>query len=76
MTASCLGCKPWTRVDMVWALGPIGTRMPVYGPFDWLDGHHAPTHFAELVATVGMLDREELGRVFGESLPKGLQIAR
>jgi hypothetical protein len=114
---------------MVWALGPIGTRMPVYGPLnggvpidvasrwlgalmgvrvpdevdklavlqlarrtgdrywdvderlrreviDWLDGHHAPTHFAELVATVGTLDRQEQGRVFGESLPKGLQIAR
>jgi hypothetical protein len=43
---------------------------------DWLDGHHAPTHFAELVRAVGMLDREEQGRVFGESLPKGLQIAR
>jgi hypothetical protein len=43
---------------------------------DWLDGHHAPTHFAELVATVGTLDRQDPGRVFGESLPKGLQIAR
>jgi hypothetical protein len=41
-----------------------------------LDGHHAPTHFAELVATVGTLDRQDPGRVFGESLPKGLQIAR
>ena len=43
---------------------------------DWLDSHHAPTHFAELVDHVGVLDREEQGRVFGESLPKGLQIAR
>jgi molecular chaperone DnaK (HSP70) len=117
------------RPAMVWALGRIGTRMPVYGPLnrgvpvdaasrwlgalmgvrvpdetdklavlqlarrtgdryrdlderlrreaiDWLESHHAPTHFAELVATVGTLDREEQGRVFGESLPKGLQIAR
>jgi hypothetical protein len=117
------------RPAMVWALGRIGTRMPVYGPLnrgvpvdaasrwlgalmgvrvpdetdklavlqlarrtgdryrdlddrlrreviDWLESHHAPTHFAELVATVGTLDREEQERVFGESLPKGLQIAR
>jgi len=117
------------RPAMVWALGRIGTRIPVYGPLnrvvpveaasrwlgalmgvrvpdetdklavlqlarrtgdryrdvddrlrreviDWLESHHAPAHFAELVAALGTLDREEQGRVFGESLPKGLQVAR
>ncbi|MCH5374441.1 MAG: molecular chaperone DnaK, partial [Planctomycetes bacterium] len=115
------------RPAIVWALGRIGTRMPVYGPLnrvvatdvttrwlsalmrvrqpddadklavlqlarrtgdryrdlgdklraeviDWMQSHAAPPRFSELVSTVGTLDREEQGRVFGESLPKGLQI--
>ncbi len=115
------------RAAMVWALGRIGTRTPIYGPLnrvvsidaasrwlevllrvrepddadklavlqlarrtgdryrdlgdklrreviDWMQGQAAPPHFIELVSTGGMLDREEQGRVFGESLPKGLQI--
>jgi hypothetical protein len=117
------------RPAMVWALGRIGARMPVYGPLnrgvaadaaakwlavlmrvrevdetdklavlqlarrtgdryrdlddrlrreaiDWLESHKAPDHFVELVRDVGTLDQEEQTRVFGESLPKGLQIAR
>ena len=117
------------RSAMVWALGRIGTRMPVYGPLnrgvptdaasrwldivmrvrqadetdklavlqlarrtgdryrdlddrlrsesiDWLESHGAPPHFAELIRDVGTLDQEEQTRVFGESLPKGLQIGR
>jgi len=117
------------RSAMVWALGRIGTRVPVYGPLnrgvptdaasqwlktlmqvrqpdetdklavlqlarragdryrdlddrqrreaiDWLESHQAPRHFAELVRDVGTLDQEEQTRVFGESLPKGLQIGR
>ncbi len=43
---------------------------------DWLESHQAPLHFAELVRDVGTLDQEEQTQVFGESLPKGLQIAR
>jgi hypothetical protein len=43
---------------------------------DWLESHGAPGHFVELVREVGTLDQEEQTRVFGESLPKGLQIAR
>ncbi len=117
------------RPAMVWALGRIGTRMPVYGPLNrgvptdaasrwldvvmrvrqadendklavlqmarrtgdryrdltdrlrqeaigWLESHGAPPHFAELVREAGTLDQTEQTRVFGESLPKGLQIAR
>jgi molecular chaperone DnaK (HSP70) len=115
------------RSAMVWALGRIATRVPVYGPLnrgvpvdvasqwlmtlmrvrkpdetdllavlqlarrtgdryrdlgdkprgeviDWMQGHGAPPHFLELVSQGGLLDREEQGRIFGESLPKGLQI--
>jgi hypothetical protein len=115
------------RQAMVWALGRIGTRTPVYGPLntvvsaegatqwleqllsrreptdvellaalqlarrtddryrdlddkrraqvlDWMEASAAPEHFLELVANGGSLDREEQGRVFGESLPKGLRV--
>lgn len=40
----------------------------------WLSDHDAPRHFNELVRQGGQLDSEEQGRVFGESLPKGLRI--
>ncbi len=42
---------------------------------DYLLGQNAQPHFVELVRHVGQLDRDEQGMVFGESLPKGLQIA-
>jgi len=41
----------------------------------WLAAHNAPPHYAALVQTVGRLDAEEEGLVFGESLPKGLRMA-
>ena len=41
---------------------------------DWLRLHEAPAHFVELVSTVGQLDHEEQGLIFGEALPKGLRI--
>ncbi len=113
---------------LVWALGRLGTRMPVYGPLnvvvpvetvgswlgrltelrpgdaadllaamqmarrtddryrdvderlrrdvlDWLTINSAADHYLQLVREGGQLDDEEQGRVFGESLPKGLQLA-
>jgi hypothetical protein len=41
----------------------------------WLESQRASKHLAELVRTGGALDVEEQGRVFGESLPKGLRLA-
>ncbi len=41
---------------------------------EWLTETDAPPHFAELIHSAGQLDTEEQGRVFGESLPKGLSI--
>lgn len=40
----------------------------------WLAREKAASHLADLVREVGELDREEQGKVFGESLPKGLRI--
>ncbi len=115
------------REPIVWALGRLGQRVPVYGPLntvvpsqraskwleailgqrqaesidhlaamqlarrtddryrdlpeklrqrtaDWLGDHDAPAHLANLVRDGGQLDQEEQGRVFGETLPKGLRI--
>ena len=115
------------RGAVVWAIGRMGARTPVYGPLNtvvsadvaargleelmgvreateidklavmqlarraddryrdvpsrlrdevlaWLEGHEAPPHFLQLVRDGGQLDQEEQGRVFGESLPKGLRI--
>lgn len=42
---------------------------------DWLRRHGAPRHFIKLVRQGGQLEREEQDLVFGESLPRGLQIA-
>ena len=41
----------------------------------WLRERDAPAHYLELVERGGKLDEEEQGRVFGESLPKGLRAA-
>jgi hypothetical protein len=41
---------------------------------DWLDECGAPEHARSLVRDGGQLDVEEQGRVFGESLPKGLRV--
>jgi len=115
------------RPALIWAIGRIGARLPVYGPLNtvvpadvavewlnrltqsvqgdpvaqlavmqmsrrtddryrelsekprakvlkWLETEDAPTHFSELVRDGGQLDVEEQGLVFGEALPKGLQI--
>ena len=115
------------RPAITWALGRVGTRVPVHGPLntvvpphiaaewlasllklhhdtpmdklavmqlarktddryrdlpeasrnnalEWLTETDAPPHFAELLRSAGQLDTEEQGRVFGESLPKGLSI--
>ncbi|MCH5376777.1 MAG: molecular chaperone DnaK, partial [Planctomycetes bacterium] len=115
------------RRAMVWALGRLGTRVPVYGPLntlvppdvaarwvkqlqrtrepdeedtlaamqiarrtgdryrdlddktrrevlDWMQSVDAPAHLLHLVRAGGTLDREEQGRAFGETLPKGLRI--
>ena len=115
------------RFAMIWALGRLGARKPLYGPlngvippseaetwvqrlmddaFDdpmvplaimqiarrtddrfrdlspemrdrslhWLDRHAAPAHFQTLIQSVGSLETEEQSLIFGESLPKGLQI--
>ena len=43
-------------------------------PPDWLQRQDAPAHFVELVERGGLLDSEEQGLVFGESLPKGLRL--
>lgn len=40
----------------------------------WLEDHDAPAHFIELVVQGGSLDQDEKGLVFGETLPKGLQM--
>ena len=40
----------------------------------WLQQHEAPSHFIELVRDGGRLDQDDLGQVFGESLPVGLRI--
>lgn len=116
------------RAALAWALGRLGTRVPLYGPLnvvvpvetagqwldqmlnlkegeptdeltvmqlarrtddryrdippnqrtrvlDWLEDRQAEGHFATLVRDGGRLDAEEQGRVFGESLPKGLRLA-
>lgn len=115
------------RSPMIWALGRLGARTPLYGPlngvvpvqeaekwagrliednFDdpmiplalmqiarltedrfrdlssevrercisWLDRNDAPEHFQSLIQTVGTLKAEEQTLIFGEALPKGLQI--
>jgi hypothetical protein len=115
------------RSAMIWALGRIGTRQPLYGPLntvvpadtaagwlaklmstrepgdletfsamqiarrtgdryrdlddtvlrevvDWMQSVNASPHQVQLVQEGGTLDREEQGRAFGESLPKGLRI--
>ena len=41
---------------------------------DWMQSVSAPPHLVHLVQEVGTLDREEQGRAFGESLPKGLRV--
>jgi hypothetical protein len=41
---------------------------------DWLTTNAAPAHNLELVRDGGQLDTDEAGRVFGESLPKGLRL--
>ena len=41
---------------------------------DWMQSISAPPHLVQLVQEGGTLDREEQGRAFGESLPKGLRI--
>ncbi len=41
---------------------------------DWLDLQHAPAHFQSLIQTAGNLEAEEQSLIFGEALPKGLQI--
>ncbi len=41
----------------------------------YLVRENAPSHFVALVQSGGMLDREEQGLIFGESLPKGLRLA-
>jgi molecular chaperone DnaK (HSP70) len=41
---------------------------------DWLLGREAPGHFVQLVESVGQLDTEEEGLIFGEALPKGLRV--
>ncbi len=40
----------------------------------WMERQDAPAHFIELVERGGLLDSEEQGLVFGESLPKGLRL--
>lgn len=115
------------RSPLIWALGRLGARKPLYGPlngvvpvqeaekwvsrlmeddFDdpmvplalmqmarltedrfrdlspdtrerctgWLDRNEAPEHFQSLIQSVGTLEAEEQSLIFGESLPKGLQI--
>lgn len=113
---------------MIWALGRVGERVPVYGPLNtvvpperaarwlkelldcavedaanagltimqlarrtadryrdlndairaaaiqWLTEQQAPSHLLQLVREGGQLDLDEQRQVFGESLPKGLQL--
>ncbi len=126
------------RPAMIWALGRLGARVPLYGPLnavvpadvaarwltmllgrkllggkadekieksperqlavmqlvrrtddryrdlpeklrreamDWLTVEHSPSHFIDLIRVAGRLDSDEEGLIFGESLPKGLQMA-
>jgi hypothetical protein len=44
------------------------------GVLAWLRSHAALQHYIELVRTGGELRREEENLVFGESLPRGLQL--
>jgi DNA-K related protein len=44
------------------------------GVLDWLGQRSAGEHAMTLVRHGGQLDVEEQGRVFGESLPKGLRV--
>jgi hypothetical protein len=116
------------RGAMLWTIGRLGARVPLYGPLntvvapevaarwieslvadarpgdpmvvfaivqlgrrtsdryrdvdevhrkaalDWLTTNSAPAHNLELVRDGGQLDTDEAGRVFGESLPKGLRL--
>lgn len=117
------------RAIMLWTLGRVGQRTPLYGPLntlapvadaerwlevlldlggeepmaqlaamqiarrtddrhrditaplrsrvsDWLSHTGAPEHYRQLVETGGTLAGEELGAVFGESLPSGLRLNR
>jgi hypothetical protein len=41
---------------------------------DWLTASSATVHHIQLVRDGGQLDSDEAGRVFGESLPKGLRL--
>ncbi len=41
---------------------------------DWMRSVSTPPHLLQLVQVGGTLDREEQGRAFGESLPKGLRV--
>jgi hypothetical protein len=41
---------------------------------DWMQSLSTPQHLVQLVQEGGALDREEQGRAFGESLPKGLRM--
>jgi hypothetical protein len=43
---------------------------------DWLRIQGAPSHLIELVQQGGQLQEEEEGQMFGESLPRGLRIAK
>jgi len=49
--------------------GPLRSHV-----LDWLGQRGASEHGRLLVAQGGQLDAEEQGRVFGESLPKGLRV--
>jgi hypothetical protein len=116
------------RGAMLWTLGRLGARVPLYGPLnavvapevaarwivalvadskssdpmltfavvqlarrtgdryrdvndesrqlalEWLTANEAAAHNLELVRDGGQLDSDEAGRVFGESLPKGLRL--
>ena len=42
---------------------------------DWFDRVGAAGHLRELVAHGGQLAGEEAGRMFGESLPRGLRLS-
>jgi len=122
--------KAWNA--MLWALGRLGQRRPLYGPLNsvispqvaeqwikklmstpklesdvnlpfkklaivqlarrtndryldiddsvrnnvvaWLAQHHAADHSIRLVSEGGTLDAEEMGQVFGETLPAGLRL--
>jgi molecular chaperone DnaK (HSP70) len=116
------------RGAMLWTVGRLGARVPLYGPLNtvvapevaarwiealvadskptdpmlafaviqlarrtgdryrdvneasrqlavnWLTANDAAAHHLELVRDGGQLDSDEAGRVFGESLPKGLRL--